>query len=147
LFGLGHLPDLALTWWYILESFFQVIKKLINRLWSYFCSFSHDVHLHLFLKGYMVTFQKRLSPINTWHDRMARGGHGVPKVLLGPTMPFPSTLCGWPPLKLPYSHFRSGYLQGGRPVVVFHPNGHPTPYASETWLVFGKSRYFHAPAV
>jgi hypothetical protein len=26
---------------------------------------------------------------------MARGGHGLPKVLLGPAMPYPSTLCGF----------------------------------------------------
>jgi hypothetical protein len=28
------------------------------------------------------------------HRRMARGGHGLPKVSLGPTMPDPSTTCG-----------------------------------------------------
>jgi hypothetical protein len=25
----------------------------------------------------------------------SRGGHGLPKVALGPTMPYPSTPCGW----------------------------------------------------
>jgi hypothetical protein len=28
-------------------------------------------------------------------SHMARGGHGLPKVLLGPAMPYPSTLCGF----------------------------------------------------
>jgi hypothetical protein len=28
------------------------------------------------------------------HGRMARGGHGIPKVLLGPTMPYYTILCG-----------------------------------------------------
>jgi hypothetical protein len=28
-------------------------------------------------------------------SRMARGGHGLAKVLLGPSMPYPSILCGW----------------------------------------------------
>jgi hypothetical protein len=31
-------------------------------------------------------------------ERMARGGHGLPKVILGPAMPDPSTPCGGPPL-------------------------------------------------
>jgi hypothetical protein len=30
------------------------------------------------------------------HGRMARGCHGLPKVSLGPTMPYPSTPCGQP---------------------------------------------------
>jgi hypothetical protein len=29
------------------------------------------------------------------HGRMARDGHGFPKVSLGPNMPYPSTPCGW----------------------------------------------------
>jgi hypothetical protein len=28
-------------------------------------------------------------------SRMARGGHGLPKELLGPAMPYPCTLCHW----------------------------------------------------
>jgi hypothetical protein len=57
---------------------------------------------------------------------MARGGHELPKVSLGPTMPDPS---GGPPLKRPYSHFSDG-PPAGRPVAIFYPFGHPTPYAS-----------------
>jgi hypothetical protein len=29
------------------------------------------------------------------HERMAGGDHGLPKVSLGPAMPYPSTSCGW----------------------------------------------------
>jgi hypothetical protein len=39
---------------------------------------------------------------------MARGGHGLPKILLEPAMPDSFTPCGQPPLKRPYSHFRDG---------------------------------------
>jgi hypothetical protein len=39
------------------------------------------------------------------HGCMARGGYGLPKAWLGPTMPYFSTPCGWPPLNRPYSHF------------------------------------------
>jgi hypothetical protein len=53
------------------------------------------------------------------HGRMARGGHGLPKVSLGPAMPYPSTPCGWPT-------YRAGGL---RLTSDFYPFGHPTPYA------------------
>jgi hypothetical protein len=56
---------------------------------------------------------------------MTWGGHGLPKVSLGPAMPYPSTSCGretpekalWP-------------FQGwaGQHAAVFYPLGHPTPY-------------------
>jgi hypothetical protein len=42
------------------------------------------------------------------YGTVARGGHGLPKLLLGPAMPYPSTPCGQPSLKWPYSHFRGG---------------------------------------
>jgi hypothetical protein len=34
---------------------------------------------------------------------MAKGGHGLPKVLLGPAMSYLSIPCRYPPLKQPYS--------------------------------------------
>jgi hypothetical protein len=40
------------------------------------------------------------------HGRMARGGHGLPKVSLEPAMPYPSAPVGGPPLKLPYGCFK-----------------------------------------
>jgi hypothetical protein len=40
------------------------------------------------------------------HGRMTRGGHGLFKVSLGPTMPYLSTPFGQPPLKRPQGHFR-----------------------------------------
>jgi hypothetical protein len=47
------------------------------------------------------------------HGRMARGGHGFPKVSLGPAMPDPFRPCRWAILE----------------TAVFYPFGHPTPYA------------------
>jgi hypothetical protein len=63
---------------------------------------------------------------------MARGGHGLPKVSLGPAMPdlympceqaVPETAVG--------QMAASGvtYLQDERPAAVFYPFRHPTPYA------------------
>jgi YD repeat-containing protein len=57
------------------------------------------------------------------HGRMARGAHGLPKVLPRPAMPYLSTLCQrvtpetalWP-------------WQSWRPAAVFYPFGHPTAY-------------------
>jgi len=39
---------------------------------------------------------------------MARGIHGLPKVLPGPLMPNPSMPCRWAISKQPYSHFKGG---------------------------------------
>jgi hypothetical protein len=61
---------------------------------------------------------------------MARGGHGLPNVSLGPAMPHPSKPCRWQPLKQPFGHFRSGRPQDRRPMAVFYPLEHSTPYAS-----------------
>jgi hypothetical protein len=41
------------------------------------------------------------------YGRMARGGHGLPKKLLGPAMANLSTTCGQP-----YNRFRGDHLQG-----------------------------------
>jgi hypothetical protein len=65
---------------------------------------------------------------------MARGGHELPKVLLGHAMPDPSTPFGQPPLKRPYSCFRDGRLQGGWAASVFYPFGHPMPCAPDQEL-------------
>jgi len=52
--------------------------------------------------------------------RMARGGLGLPKVSLGPAMPYLSIPCGRPTLKPPCSCFRGGleyrtpYVSAGR---------------------------------
>jgi hypothetical protein len=62
--------------------------------------------------------------------RMARGGHGLPKVLLGSAMPCPLRLAGGSPLKWPHGRFRV-CPQGEWPLGVFYPFGHSTPYASE----------------
>jgi hypothetical protein len=51
------------------------------------------------------------------HSRMARGGHGLPKVSPGPAIPYPS---------MPY-RFRAGPSAGR--VACSYPFGHPTSYA------------------
>jgi hypothetical protein len=51
--------------------------------------------------------------------RMARGGHGLPKVSLGPAMPYPSTPCG-------RATCRAGSLQ---PSSTPLDNGQSPPYA------------------
>jgi hypothetical protein len=57
------------------------------------------------------------------------------KFYTGP--PYPTLL--WPavgpPPKQPYGCLRSG-LQGGRPVAIFHPFRHPTPYAYADFCQF-----------
>jgi hypothetical protein len=61
------------------------------------------------------------------HGRMARGGHGLSKVL-----PCSTFLCpvGRPPLKWLYWPFQWWPdLQGRRPVADSYPFGHPTPHA------------------
>jgi hypothetical protein len=45
------------------------------------------------------------------------GLHGLPKVLLGPTMPYPAAPCRQPPLYRPYGCFSSGRLKGRQPVL------------------------------
>jgi hypothetical protein len=57
---------------------------------------------------------------------MARGGHGLPKVSPGPTVPYPSTPCKQLTLKQPYSHFKGGRPQRGRHAAVLYSFGHPT---------------------
>jgi hypothetical protein len=63
------------------------------------------------------------------YRRLARGGHALPKVSLGPTMPYPFTPCRRPPLKRPYGCFMSDCPQGGRPAAIFYSLGYSTPYA------------------
>jgi hypothetical protein len=61
---------------------------------------------------------------------MARGGHGLPKVSSWPAMPYSSTPCGLVTPETVVSWVSR--LQGGlRPVAVFYPFGHPTPYTYE----------------
>jgi hypothetical protein len=60
-----------------------------------------------------------------WHG--VADGHGLLEISLGPAMPYPSTPCRRPPLKLSYGRFRGDHLQSRRPAAVFYPIGHPTP--------------------
>jgi hypothetical protein len=79
------------------------------------------------------------------HGRMARGDHGLPKVLHGPAMPYPSTpyrratpetalqpFKGWPACK-------AGGLVGRWPAAVSYPFGHPMPYAYEEEITSTKA--------
>jgi hypothetical protein len=61
------------------------------------------------------------------------------KFHLGP--PCPTLLCpaGGSPLKWPYGRFRGGPPEDGRPVAVFYPFGHPTPYAYDAVRIRFKS--------
>jgi hypothetical protein len=61
----------------------------------------------------------------TVHERMARGGHGLPKVSHRPAMPNPSRSCGQATLESAISGVV--HLQGGRPAAFFYPFGQPTP--------------------
>jgi hypothetical protein len=54
------------------------------------------------------------------HGCMATGGHGLPKVSLGPAMLYPSTHCGWATSETA----GVAHPQGCRPAAVFHPFGH-----------------------
>jgi hypothetical protein len=47
--------------------------------------------------------QSRLQGYISW------GIHGIPKVSLGPIMPYYSTPCECPPLKRPYGRFKGGH--------------------------------------
>jgi hypothetical protein len=44
-------------------------------------------------------------------SRMARGGHGLPKVLLGPALTYPSTLCGWATPETAFRAFQGWYAR------------------------------------
>jgi hypothetical protein len=57
------------------------------------------------------------------HGRMTRGGHGPPKVSLGPAMLYPSTPCGRATPETALWPFQR------RPAAFFYPIGHPTLYA------------------
>jgi hypothetical protein len=64
---------------------------------------------------------------------MAKGGHGLLKVSLGPALVDPSTLCG---RVTPENGLMavSGVAcpQGGQPATVFYPFGHPSPYSYDS---------------
>jgi hypothetical protein len=59
-----------------------------------------------------------------------KGGHGLPKVSTGPTMPDPSIPCGQASPETALRPFLVEVRpQSERPAAVFYPFGHPTPYA------------------
>jgi hypothetical protein len=61
---------------------------------------------------------------------MVRGGHGLPKLSLGPAIPYPSTPCRRASLETALQLFQGWPAhRAGLPVAVFYPLGHPTPYA------------------
>jgi len=67
-------------------------------------------------------------PVLTW--RMERGGHGLPKVSLWPTLPYPSMPCGRTTLEMAFQPFQgwpAHWVGGLRPS--FTPLDTPTPYA------------------
>jgi hypothetical protein len=70
--------------------------------------------------------QRRRRQNKLTHRRMARGGHGLPKVSLEPAMPDPSIDLRGPPLK----------REGRRPKAVFYHFGHLTPFRFTLILTF-----------
>jgi hypothetical protein len=64
------------------------------------------------------------------------GIHGLPKVSLGPVMPYLFMTCGWLPLNQPYGHFRGNHPKEKRPVAVFYCFGHSMLYASVKFNMF-----------
>jgi hypothetical protein len=63
--------------------------------------------------------------------RMARGGHGLPKVSLGPSCPTLLCLVGGSTLTGLKVILGVAFPQGWPPAAVFYPLGHPTPYGSD----------------
>jgi hypothetical protein len=64
------------------------------------------------------------------HGHKARSIHGLPKVLLGPAMPYPSTPSGKANSKTALQPFQEwSALKAGSLQSLFNPIGHPTPYA------------------
>jgi hypothetical protein len=79
------------------------------------------------------------STVNLEHGRMARGGHGLPKVSLGPArhaLHF-YALCSGLLCNGLMAVSGVAHLQGRRPAAVFYPFGHPTPYAYDLKSNFG----------
>jgi hypothetical protein len=70
---------------------------------------------------------------------MARGGHGIPKVLLRPAMPYHSILCGWATPDF------SGVacLEVGWLVAISYPFGRPTLYAYGQTFLFTFEELHH----
>jgi hypothetical protein len=72
--------------------------------------------------------------------RMARGSRGLPKVLPGPTVPYPSMPCGWATPKRCYGHFRGGlpadWVACGRLLPFW------TPHAVRLWKLVCPGAYF-----
>jgi hypothetical protein len=58
---------------------------------------------------------------------MAREGHQLPKELLGPTMPNPSTPFGQVTPETVFSGI--AHLEGRQPAAIFNPFGHPMLHA------------------
>jgi hypothetical protein len=70
------------------------------------------------------------------HGRMARGGHGLLNVSLGPAMLNPSMPCGRATPETALRWFQVWpSMQGGWPAAVFYPFGRPMPYAYAHRLV------------
>jgi hypothetical protein len=68
----------------------------------------------------------RITNVNL--GRIARGGHGLPKISL--VLPCLLRPAGGPPQKQPNGRFRGGPLTGWAAVAIFYPIAHPVPYAS-----------------
>jgi hypothetical protein len=111
----------------------KMIVTLAHEIFQFGCKDFFSLVFFLIIRYFLPPFRHgRMA--RGGHGRMARGGHGLPKVSLGPAMPYQSTLYRWPPRKQPYSCFIGGRPQDRRPAAVFYSLGHPMPHV-----------YTHAP--
>jgi len=67
------------------ERYFETPLRRTWVIWLY----PQNSHYWPMFRSCILLQEQRLK-----HGRMARGGHGLPKVLTGPVMPCPSTPCG-----------------------------------------------------
>jgi hypothetical protein len=76
------------------------------------------------VEGLTVKTSNRTNADNN-HERTARGGHGLPKVLPGSAMPY---LSAGHPLNGLMAVSVVARPQGEQPAAIFYPFGHPTRY-------------------
>jgi hypothetical protein len=106
----------CLLCFFIYYNLFQLCGQFLRRLYP-ILRFSGFTESDFFLiQSRRITLRSR-RPINinvSKHGRMARGGHGLPKVSLRPAMPCPTLLrpAGGPSLKWPHDRLRDGSPAG-----------------------------------
>jgi hypothetical protein len=113
-----------------------MLRCLGVRRWAHISNFTLCKQLSFFFLFSCFTSKSHPSTSSVVHQllplrRISRGDHGLQKAFLVPAMPYPSTPCGLPPLKRPYSCYSGSHPQGRWPAAVFYPLRNPMPYASD----------------